>query len=318
MHNIRTTFRSHFRNDPGLEQSGTPSLALARQLNGYHTEDPAEKHEKALPVRVFRHLYEKGLCPIDTAIGELTTMALFFAMRSCEYSSVPVPGKTKLITLQDIDFYAKSKKLHPTHDDIASATSVSITFRNQKNGKKNAVITQHRNESNLCPVKAIAKITSRILSYPDCSLNSPVNTIRTNKTTYHISSTMVLNRIRDVVKGFGPDDLGFLASETGTHSIRSSTAMQLHINKVDTYQIMLIGRWSSDAFLRYIRPQILEFSEGLSSIMVEKEFFTLPEPQLAHPDDPLTRNPAPSATASSAGRRMLGARFPPAAVHTWQ
>jgi hypothetical protein len=43
---------------------------------------------------------------------------------------------------------------------------------------------------------------------------------------------------------------------------------------------MLIGRWSSDAFLRYICRQVLQFSAGISTRMVSPQaqnFFTLPD-----------------------------------------
>jgi hypothetical protein len=39
---------------------------------------------------------------------------------------------------------------------------------------------------------------------------------------------------------------------------------------------MILGRWSSDAFLHYIRKQVQEFSKGISQKMISNErFFTL-------------------------------------------
>ena len=35
-----------------------------------------------------------------------------------------------------------------------------------------------------------------------------------------------------------------------------------------TYMVMLIGRWKSDAFLAYIRKQVAEFSNQVSSNMI--------------------------------------------------
>jgi len=41
---------------------------------------------------------------------------------------------------------------------------------------------------------------------------------------------------------------------------------------------MLMGRWSSDAFMRYIRKQVLSLSHGFSAKMITYEkFFTVPE-----------------------------------------
>ena len=53
-----------------------------------------------------------------------------------------------------------------------------------------------------------------------------------------------------------------------------------HPMRVPTYTIMLQGRWCSDAFLRYIRKQVKEFSKGVSEAMISNEsfaFFTIPD-----------------------------------------
>ena len=238
-------------------------------------------------------------------------------MRSCEYSSVKVKGKTELIQLRDIKFYKHKRLLNSRFDNIErDATIVTITFRNQKNGDRGAMITQHKNKYDLCPVKTLAKMTKRILNYKGTTMNSHINTVMIDDTLIEIKSEQVLKRIREVVKHFGTDDLGFNETEIGTHPIRSSAAMQLFLNRYPTYQIMLLGRWSSDAFLKYIRRQVLEFSKGISDSMVQMEFYTVPEVEYVDPNDPHTRNTASSATTSSNGRAM-GARYPTAAVHTW-
>ena len=313
---IRTTFRSV---DPGLEDNGKMALNLKRQLDGYIIEDPPPSHQKALPVRIFRYILQNHSNKVEEAIGQMTICAFFFVMRSCEYSSVKVKGKTELIRLSDIVFYKIKRKLNSRLDNIEQdATSVAITFRNQKNGEKDAMITQHRNSNELCPVKSLAKLTKRILNYKGTNLNSTMNTVMIDDQLVQIKSELVLNRLREVVNLFGVDDLGFHKNEIGTHSIRSSTAMQLFLNKFPTFQVMLIGRWSSDAFLKYIRRQVLEFSAGISESMVQKEFYTVPEVEYADPNDPRTRNTASFATASGNGGRAMGARYPTATVHTWE
>ena len=42
----------------------------------------------------------------------------------------------------------------------------------------------------------------------------------------------------------------------------------MFLNNVPVYTIMLIGRWSSDAFLLYIRKQVEQFSRGVSQLMI--------------------------------------------------
>lgn len=83
------------------------------------------------------------------------------------------------------------------------------------------------------------------------------------------------------------DKLGFTADDIGTHSLRSAAAMAMYLAGVPVYTIMLIGRWSSDAFLRYIRRQVQEFSSGVSSRMIlTQDYFTIPD--FASKEDPRT------------------------------
>ena len=70
--------------------------------------------------------------------------------------------------------------------------------------------------------------------------------------------------LRDAVVSIGEDALGFKKEQVGTHSIRSGSAMAMYLGEFPVYTIVLIGRWSSDAFLRYIRKQVEQFSHNIS------------------------------------------------------
>ena len=71
----------------------------------------------------------------------------------------------------------------------------------------------------------------------------------------------------------GEEKLGFKPDELGTHSVRSGAAMQMFLGECQVYVIMMIGRWSSDAFLRYIRKQVEQFSHNVSRRILRFEFF---------------------------------------------
>ena len=100
------------------------------------------------------------------------------------------------------------------------------------------------------------------------------------------------NAIRAAASVLGESTLGFKISEIGTHSIRSGAAMAMYLDDVPVYTIMLIGRWSSDAFLRYIRKQVEQFSHNVSRRMIKNQHFThVPtyNPTISHLD-PRQRN----------------------------
>jgi hypothetical protein len=50
--------------------------------------------------------------------------------------------------------------------------------------------------------------------------------------------------------------------------IRLEATMHLFLQDVSTAKIMILGRWSSDAFLVYIRPQVLEQTNNMSKEMI--------------------------------------------------
>ena len=71
----------------------------------------------------------------------------------------------------------------------------------------------------------------------------------------------------------GETKLGILRSEIGTKSIRSGAAMATYLSRVPVFSVMLIGIWSSTAFLKYILKQVQEFLQGISSKMIEVQTF---------------------------------------------
>ncbi len=100
------------------------------------------------------------------------------------------------------------------------------------------------------------------------------------------------------------------------HSIRSGAAMAMYIPECVVYTIMLIGRWSSDAFLQYIRKQVMEFSQNAAKKMLTyQNFCHIPDIHRRIPrDDPRQHNnPNNAETRRNVGGNMLcQAHLPPA------
>ena len=245
-------------------------------------------------------------------MSQLTIGAFFFAMRSCEYTHTSGTKRTKLLRLRNIRFFVKHREIPHLDPHLADADSVSITFEYQKNDQRNVTITQHcTNDAILCPVRAWAAVVHRVLSYPGSSPSSTVNTYLFRDSLTYVSASDVKRSLRAAADVLGRDRLGFAATDIGTHSLRSGAAMAMYLNAVPVYTIMLIGRWSSDAFLKYIRRQVQQFSTGVSVRMIQTpHFFTVPDaPNFQH--DPRTPG-NPFSLASQIGRvsRAEAARRP--------
>ena len=59
----------------------------------------------------------------------------------------------------------------------------------------------------------------------------------------------MITALRAAAKAIEEDTLGFKISEIGTHSLRSGAAMTMTLDQIPVYVIIMIDRWSSDAFL---------------------------------------------------------------------
>jgi hypothetical protein len=166
------------------------------------------------------------------------------------------------------------------------AQSVSITFEFQKKEVRDDTISHQRsgdrnNNGPMCPVKACISLILRAQTFPlspDQLMDTPINTLFLSRVPQQIPSEVFLDTIRRTVKDMGKEKLGFSPEECGTHSNRSGGAMSMFLSGTPVYTIMLIGRWSSDAFMRYIRKQVLAASHGISRKMLTYEdFFTVPD-----------------------------------------
>jgi hypothetical protein len=87
-----------------------------------------------------------------------------------------------------------------------------------------------------------------------------------------ITNTTALSHLRNFIKFIDPV-YGLQASEIGLHSLRSSSAMAMFLAGVPVCTIMLIGRWRSNAFLRYIQPQVSQFSNNVSRHMILNQMY---------------------------------------------
>jgi hypothetical protein len=253
--------------------------ALLRQFKGMRNEDPDEVQQKALPVCVYRELHrlaksEKYDHLPDKAIAWILTLAFFWCMRSCKYSEVQGERRTKILCVRNFRFFNNNNRDISSNINLLSeATMVSITFEFQKRDIRNDIISHQKSGDKLrsgemCPVRAAAEVIKRLYSYnipSDKIKDTPINFIKLGSASYTIPSSLFLLKIRAAVKQLGHEKLGFHPEEVGTHSNRSGGAMGMFLAGTPVYTIMLMGRWSSDAFMRYLRKQVLSLSHGIAN-----------------------------------------------------
>jgi hypothetical protein len=269
----------HIANGSGLLPSFT---ALFKALD--NIGDPP-KRQRAITPKFLRYLHRLGslgrptACALDHAV-DLLIAGFFFATRPCEIVLTKNPGKTKTIELRDIVFRDENSRILPHSDRMLlhRAEFVTVTWRNQKNGKRMDSRTQRRTRDPLlCPCLRLGRGVQRVLNtVPHANTHTLLCALynTTNKNTTHINDEFTLNLLRTTCAMFGgKPTFGFHPHEIGNRSIRSGAAMALFLKDHSTAKIMILGRWSSDAFLVYIRPQVLEWTNNMSCDMISFDSF---------------------------------------------
>jgi hypothetical protein len=163
----------------------------------------------------------------------------------------------------------------------------------------------------MCPVRRLASLVLRIMrTIHNAGPDTPVSTIlKAEGGGRVITSSELRWGLRSAcTKGGGVSTFGYSASEIGTRSIRSGAAMGLFLMNHPVAKIMMLGRWSSDAFLDYIQPQILEWTNQLSGDMIQNDsFFDAADSRKAGSSDPRTRMKAGTLLAN--GSRKAACRM---------
>ena len=244
--NVCATFWANFWDNPSLDKTGKKALILANQLKKYIKEDPETRHQMELPLSVFRKIWRCQFTQKGKILAQLIVGALFFGLRSCEYTLVTGEERmTKLISVGDIRFFQDRQevsKISCNKSLMKYCTSVSITFLNQKNGNKNITIIQHASHHELCPVKSWTSLIQRILFEENGNFETPVNTFKDDREKIcTVKATEIAKHLKNFVNQIGQKALGFNGSRVGTHSIRSSFAMLLYLQGVHPSTIMIQG-----------------------------------------------------------------------------
>jgi hypothetical protein len=210
-------------------------------------------------------------------VTELAILGFFFAMRSCEETTPPKPGRTKIVSLGGLIFRDHQKRdIPPEHTGIHTAEYITTVFVDQKNRDKMDRRTQRRTHHvDLCPVKRAASLVQRIRrQVVGFDAATPINTIQMEGQRVCLTQEFLRDQLRATCTACGgKEEFGFDSTEIGTRLLRPGAAMALFLNHHSSDRIMILGRWKSKAFMEYIRPQVLEWTNNMSTDMTRHESF---------------------------------------------
>ena len=281
---IGQAFRELGLNDPRLGPDLKQDHRLQRMWRCYTKQDPPPDRVKPVPIQVLRHIMTIAIAsndPVILATADMITLAFFFLLRPGEYTDSP--SDTKPFHLQDAQIFVGPQRLNiatATDAQLLSATFVSLTFTEQKNGVRGEVIGLSRSGNpNLCPVNALVRRVIHLRQH-NAAPNTPLARVHNGTRWAKITPSLITNTLRNAVTYLSPASLGFLPSDVSARCLRAAGANALLCANIDTDIIRLLGRWRSDEMLRYLHLQAAPVMKNFARAMLSGGTFTLIPNQL--------------------------------------
>ena len=137
----------------------------------------------------------------------------------------------------------------------------------QKNGVRGEVIGLGKSGSQtLCPVFVLIERVIHLRTY-NAPPFTPLSSYYTNGKWEPVRPNDITLMLKNAVGILGAS-LGFTKEDISARSLRASGAMALLCANVDHDRIKLVGRWRSDAMLRYLHVQAQPVMKHFAKAMI--------------------------------------------------
>ena len=254
-------------------------------LDCYRNADPPTEKKLLIEADVPELLFEIGYGPNGTVlgktVGDLTLIAFYYLLRVGEYTvkgSRNESKRTVQFKLEDITFFARNNQSQlrclPRDAPFASilqAEGATLKLDNQKNGWKGVcVYQQHNGDPVKCPVRALARRVIHLRTH-----NAGGKEFLSAYWTEGMKRNATAEDISHHLKMAGglldyPKRKGIPIDRIDTHSLRGGGANALALSGYSDTQIQKMGRWRGATFKEYIREELANYSEGMSTAMKTK------------------------------------------------
>ena len=258
-----------------------------------HKEDPASTSVLPCSLIIIEHLFQMDLRGVDLHARDIIVIAFFYLNRPGEVikTSSSDPGRSSPFTVADVAFALPAGrslcgttgtlKLRALNDAMGRCTQSTLTYTDQKNCIRGEKVTHLASgDPHLCPTRALERRAHHILDnggtfatplykyYPEDQRR------RRNKAKgSDVNTTQVTNLLRRSAKEV-QDRTGIPPKKISARSLRPGGATALLCSNVRPDNIALVGRWRSDAMLRYLRANTTPVTQGFAQKMLANGSFT--------------------------------------------
>ena len=214
----------------------------------------------------------------------LCVAAFYWLMRPTEYLYNHDPDtRSEAFCLRDIHFtfrgrvYSAAAPDCPLNDeeDVHAITAATLTFSDQKNAVRGEQVG-HRatTDPELCPCKSLGRLALLLRRHnapPETRICRHYNPA--DRRWYDAKPVHVTNALRHAATAVR-DLTGIDPMLVSARSLRPGGATALLCADVDSDSIKLLGRWKSDAMLRYLRIQAHVVRSNFAQKMLEHGGYT--------------------------------------------
>jgi hypothetical protein len=271
MRAVGQTFASMGSKDIRKDNVGNIDFRIQRQLRSYRRTDPPPSRVKPVPIQVLHSVLNRAFGTHGTAasqaVADMIVIAFYYLLRPGEYTGTTTDNAP--FRLQDVQLFIGRRRLtllQASPADLQASTSASLTFTTQKNGVRGEVVLHGRSGCVLCcPVAAIVRRVLCLRQH-EATPSTPLATSWTQSQQCSVSAGDITTALRLAVTLIGPD-IGLVPNDISARSLRAGGAMALLCAQVDTDIIRLLGRWQSDAMMRYLHLQALPAMNRFATLM---------------------------------------------------
>jgi hypothetical protein len=239
---------------------GEIDFRISRLFTCYKKEDSPPSRVKPVPIIIVMfilfHANADPTIPEDRrAIADLICIAFYFLLRPGKYTGTTSDDAP--FRLKDVEFHVNDLALNTLQaplSQLAAATTVSLTFTTQKNVNKGEVLTHGLSTDPwACPVLATARRVAHLRTNT-AILSTPLASYVRATRRITIKAKDVTEALRHAAEATA-HQTGLHYSDISAKSLRAGGAMALLCGKIDHNTIRMVGRWHSDAMMRYLHLQ---------------------------------------------------------------
>ena len=274
------------------KQVGSEKLhpLLSSFIKGMRDQDDPASRSYPVNVTILRHMLEV-LDTDDAEYGRvnmhtilLCIVAFWWLLRPAEYlHSTDPDARSQAFLFKHIHFTIDGAIYNgpsaPLNDenDLFRITYATLEFSDQKNAVRGEQVGHKPNKDPFfCPAKALGRLVMHLRKHKapaDTPIHMHYNNHPQHRCWYPTKSTNITNGLRWSAKSLEPQT-GIPPHLISARSLRPGGATALLCANIDSDAIQLLGRWKSDAMLRYLRIQAAAHAHNYSQRMLDSGSFT--------------------------------------------